>query len=308
MEQTKQRVLIVDDSLFNIQIIADILKDYCSVLTARNGVDALRIACSNPPPDLILLDIVMPDIDGYEVCRQIKANEETRDIPVIYLTGKDNEKDEEYGLSLGAIDYITKPFNPSILKARVKNHLQLKYYRDCLTQIGMADVLTGIPNRRRFDETMSVEWRRAVRSGQPLSLIMTDIDYFKNYNDTYGHLQGDACLCKVAHRLCNTLKRPGDLVGRWGGEEFACILPETDSIGAMIVAEQLRTGIIDLAIPHISSPIAPVITISLGVTTLYPKPGQDPTELIRRSDEALYRAKRAGRNQIGLANEQQNAS
>ncbi len=308
MEHPRQTVLIVDDSLFNIQIIADILKEDCAVVTARNGVDALRIASSEPHPDLILLDILMPNMDGYEVCRRIKAKEETKDIPIIYLTGMNNEQDEEYGLSLGAIDYITKPFKPSILKARVKNHLQLKYFRDCLTKMGMADGLTGIPNRRRFDETMSVEWRRATRSGQPLSLIMTDIDYFKNYNDTYGHLEGDECLRKVAIKLCKTLKRPGDLVGRWGGEEFACILPETDSIGAMIVAEQLRTGIIDLAIPHISSPIAPVITISLGVTTITPKPGQDPLELIKRSDEALYKAKRAGRNQIGLASEEQSFS
>lgn len=304
MKQPKQTVLVVDDSLFNMHIIADILKEDCIVLTARNGVDALRIACSKPLPDLILLDIVMPDMDGYEVCKRLKTIEETKDIPIIYLTGMNNEQDEEYGLSLGAIDYITKPFKPSILRARIKNHLQLKYFRDRLTQMGMADGLTGIPNRRRFDETMLVEWRRAIRSGQPLSMIMADIDYFKDYNDTYGHLQGDVCLRKVANKLCESLKRPGDLVGRWGGEEFACILPETDSIGAMIVAEQLRTGVIELAIPHISSPIAPVITISLGVTTVYPKPEQDPVEMIRRSDEALYRAKRAGRNQIGWAGEQ----
>lgn len=303
MEQLSQRqtVLVVDDSAFNIQIIADLLKDYCNVLKARNGTDALRMACSDPLPDLILLDIVMPNMDGYEVCRRIKATEETKDIPIIYLTGMNNEQDEEYGLNLGAIDYITKPFKPSILKARVKNHLQLKHYRDCLTRIGMVDGLTGIPNRRRFDETISLEWRRAMRSGQPLSLIMTDIDYFKNYNDTYGHLEGDTCLRKVANQLCRTLKRPGDLVGRWGGEEFACILPETDSVGAMIVAEQLRKGIIDLAIPHDSSPIAPVVTISLGVTTMTPDPGPDSIELIKRSDEALYKAKRAGRNRISLS-------
>lgn len=305
MEQLRQTILIVDDSSFNIQIITDILKDYGTVLTATNGADALRIACSEPHPDLILLDIVMPDMDGYEVCRRLKALEATKDIPVIYLTGMSNEQDEEYGLSLGAIDYITKPFKPSILKVRVKNHLQLKYFRDCLTTMGMVDGLTGIPNRRRFDETMLVEWRRALRSGQPLSLIMTDIDYFKNYNDTYGHLEGDACLRKVANKLCETLKRPGDLVGRWGGEEFACILPETVRTGAMFVADQLRTGIINLGIQHASSPIAPVITISLGVTTMIPRPGQDPIELIRYSDEALYKAKRAGRNQIGWAGEQQ---
>lgn len=298
--QSKQTILVVDDSPFNIQIIADILKDDCAVLTARSGKEALRIAFSEPFPDLILLDVVMPDMDGYEVCRQIKATEETRDIPIIYLTGMDNDHDEEYGLSLGAIDYITKPFKPSILKARIRNHLQLKYYRDCLTKMGMADCLTGIPNRRRFDETMLMEWRRAIRSGHPLSLIMADIDHFKNYNDTYGHLQGDVCLRKVASQLCKALKRPGDLVGRWGGEEFACILPETDSIGAMILAEQMRTSVIDLAIRHISSPISPVITISLGVTTIYPKPGQDSDELIRRSDEALYKAKKSGRNQACL--------
>jgi len=274
-------------------------------LTARNGAEAIRAACSDPPPDLILLDIVMPDMDGFEVCKRIKTIEKTKDIPIIYLTGMNNEYDEEYGLSLGAIDYITKPFKPSILRARVRNHLQLKYYRDRLARIGMIDGVTGIPNRRRFDEVISLEWRRATRSSQPLSLIMGDIDYFKNYNDTYGHLEGDACLRKVANRFCEILKRPGDLVGRWGGEEFACILPETEIGGAVTVAERIRKGIIDLAIPHLSSPIAPVVTVSLGVTTMVPKPGQDPIELIRRSDEALYKAKKAGRNRVAVFDDQQ---
>ena len=305
MEQPRQTVLAVDDSLLNLQIIVEILKEDCNILMARSGTEAIRIACSEPLPDLILLDIVMPDMDGFEVCRRIKSIEKTKDIPIIYLTGMSNEYDEEYGLSLGAIDYITKPFKPSILRARVRNHLQLKYYRDRLTRIGMIDGVTGIPNRRRFDEIMSLEWRRAIRSSQPLSLIMCDIDYFKNYNDTYGHLEGDACLRKVANKLCDLLKRPGDLVGRWGGEEFACILPETDIIGAMTVAERIRKGIIDLTIPHVSSPIAPVVTVSLGVTTMVPQAGQDPIELVRRSDEALYKAKRAGRNQIGVVSDQQ---
>lgn len=305
MEEIRQTVLAVDDSLLNLQIITDVLKEECNVLMARNGTDAIRIACSDPPPDLILLDIVMPDIDGFEVCKRIKSIEKTKDIPIIYLTGVNNEYDEEYGLRLGAIDYITKPFKPSILRARVRNHLQLKYYRDRLAKIGMIDGVTGIPNRRRFDEVMSLEWRRATRSSQPLSLIMGDIDFFKNYNDTYGHLEGDACLRKVANKMCDSLKRPGDLVGRWGGEEFACILPETDIAGALTVAERIRQGVIELAIPHISSPIASVVTISLGVSCMVPHPGQDPIELVRRSDEALYKAKRAGRNQIGVVMDQQ---
>ena len=295
------RVLVVDDSDLNIRIISDLLQEYCIVLTARNGPDALRIASSEPTPDLILLNVVMPTMDGYQVCREIKGAEKTKDIPVIFLTARNGLEDEEYGLRLGAIDYITKPFNPSILKAKVKNHLKLKHYRDSLVKSTMVDGLTGIPNRRHFDETLAIEWRRALRSGQPLSLIMADIDYFKNYNDTYGHLEGDACLRMVATQLRQSLRRPGDLVGRWGGEEFACILPETDSTGAMIVAEQLRKSIIDLAIPHASSSVAPIVTISLGATTMIPNPGTDAIELIKRSDEALYKAKRAGRNQIGFS-------
>ncbi len=302
MEELPQKftVLVVDDNALNIRIITDLLKDYGVVLAASNGLDALHMVSSEPAPDLILLDIMMPNMDGYQVCRQIKAAEETKDIPVIFLTAKNDAANEEYGLSLGAIDYITKPFNPSILKARVKNHLMLKHYRDCLAKIGMVDGLTGIPNRRRFDETMAIEWRRAMRYGHPLSLIMADIDHFKNYNDTYGHLEGDGCLRKVATRLSQTLKRPGDMVGRWGGEEFACILPETDSVGAMFVAEELRKSIIDLSIPHKSSPVAPIITISLGVASMIPTPERDPAELIKHSDEALYTAKRAGRNRISL--------
>ena len=215
----------------------------------------------------------MPDMDGFEVCRRIKSIEKTKDIPIIYLTGMSNEYDEEYGLSR-AIDYITKPFKPSILRARVRNHLQLKYYRDRLTRIGMIDGVTGIPNRRRFDEIMSLEWRRAIRSSQPLSLIMCDIDYFKNYNDTYGHLEGDACLRKVANKLCDLLKRPGDLVGRWGGEEFACILPETDIIGAMTVAERIGKNN-DLTIPHVV-PLLPRLSQSAWELPWFPKQGKTP--------------------------------
>lgn len=296
-EMERQKALVVDDSEANIQLLSEFLSPICSVFFAMNGEEAIRLA-DTLRPDIILLDVMMPGMDGYEVCRRIKANNDLKDIPIIFVTAMGSEDDEAKGLELGAIDYISKPISPAIVKARVKNHLELKRYRDLLERISLIDGLTGIPNRREFDMKLGEEWRRAIRNGELISLIMMDIDFFKNYNDHYGHLAGDDCLRKVAKALVSTMKRPGDMVARYGGEEFACILPDTDTQGALIVAEMLLNSVSDLKIPHATSTVADHITISIGFASKLPDPGTSHESLILEADTMLYNAKKHGRKRI----------
>ncbi len=296
----RQTILIVDDVKANITVLAGLIKDEWDVKIATNGESALRICSADPKPDLVLLDVMMPDIDGYEVCRKLKENSVTRDIPIIFVTAMIEDEDEERGLTLGAIDYITKPFRPAIVKARIRNHLELKSYRDHLRQISMFDGLTGIPNRRRFEEAISVEWKRCARVGSSLAVIMIDIDNFKRYNDTYGHLEGDECLRKVASGICEGLKRPADLAARWGGEEFVCLLPDTDSDAAFIIAEKIRNIIVDLDIPHQASVNSNIVTISLGVTAIIPKDGVNFADLMETADRGLYNSKNSGKNRVTI--------
>jgi diguanylate cyclase (GGDEF)-like protein len=296
-ENIKQTVLIVDDAPTNIEILSEVLDSEYEVLFAVSGEDALNIAFEETP-DLILLDIIMPQMDGYEVCSRLKADPRTRAIPVIFVTAMDQEEDETKGLALGAIDYLTKPIRPPIVRARVRNHLELKRYRDVLERMTTTDGLTGISNRRRFDESLECEWSRARRSQKPLSLIMLDIDFFKAFNDHYGHLAGDDCLRQVARGLANSVRRPADLVARYGGEEFVCLLPETDASGAAWMANQLLETMKELNLPHAHSQVADHVTLSMGVVTLIPLVGQSSSDLVRSADELLYEAKQNGRNQF----------
>lgn len=289
---------MVDDTPANIHILAQELAADYELFIATNGEDALRIAHSEEPPDLILLDIVMPGMDGYEVCKRLKDDEQTRHIPVIFLTALNDEADEQRGLSLGALDYITKPFSVPLLKARVKNHVELKKRGDLLEALSAHDPLTGIPNRRRFDQVMQTEWSRCARGSSPLSLIMIDIDYFKAYNDSLGHAAGDECLKSVARALEALLRRPGDLVARYGGEEFVTILPETDAKGAVSMAARMKETVESLGIEHPSSPLSNLVTISLGVATLTPCRHSTQEHLYDMADKMLYEAKQKGRNRI----------
>ncbi len=294
----KERILIVDDELTNIKLLGNTLKTHYQVSFATNGQAALRIAQSNSPPDLILLDIMMPDMDGYAVCRQLKSNPLTQHIPLIFITAMSEVADETRGLELGAVDYIIKPFSMAIVKARVRTHLELKRHRDMLEKLSAIDGLTGIANRRRFDEYLESEWRKALRDRSRLSLIMIDIDYFKRYNDWLGHLAGDACLKRIAHAIVNSCQRPSDLCARYGGEEFAIVLPQTDNHGAKHVATTIQSNLGSMKVAHERSPICPVVTVSIGISTLLPTPQTQPTDLVKTSDKALYEAKSRGRNQI----------
>jgi len=240
----------------------------------------------------------MPDMSGYEVCTRLKADPRTSPIPVIFVSALCESDDECQGLSVGAIDYITKPVAAPILLARVKNHLEMKKYRDILENLSMRDGLTSVPNRRHFDNYYQHEWRRALRSGEPLGMILIDIDMFKQYNDTYGHLAGDDCLKKIAQALADGLKRPADLLARYGGEEFICLLPDTELTGALAVAEQLRHNVAACNLSHASSTVSTHVTVSMGVVSLVPTAETNPDDLIRQVDILLYAAKKAGRNQI----------
>lgn len=288
-------VLIIDDVPTNIQVLAEALRQDYRVKVATNGTDALAIA-RQTLPDLILLDVMMPDLDGFEVCRQLKSDPITNGIPVVFVTAKDDLADEERGLNLGAVDYITKPFHLPIVRARVRNHVRLKQKADLLERLAHVDSLTNIANRRRFDQALDVEHRRCQRTEQPISLLLIDIDYFKHYNDHFGHGLGDRCLAQVAEALTTLAGRAADLVARYGGEEFAVILPQTESEGAMLTAERLRQGILELAIPHAPSAGQPFITISVGIATTIPTIDRPASQLIEDADKKLYEAKAAGRN------------
>ncbi|MBF0476644.1 MAG: diguanylate cyclase [Deltaproteobacteria bacterium] len=294
----KQSVLIVDDEPVNARILVELLCPNYAVRVAVNGVGALRVARSEIPPDLILLDIVMPGMDGYEVCRELKADPFTQDIPVIFITAKDSEQDQIKGFDIGAVDYITKPFSPVVVEARVKTHVELKIKSELLKNLSFSDGLTGIANRRRFDEYMAYAWNFSARESLPLSLIMIDIDHFKLFNDNYGHLAGDACLVQVSQTLTNSIKRKTDMAARYGGEEFGCILPHTSSDGALALANNLSDNLQSLSIPHVRSGTCGWVTISQGVATVVPSKNTRPDTLIKVADEALYQAKSEGRNRI----------
>ena len=296
--EAQASILVVDDSPENLQVMAAVLKEHYKVRVAINGERALALATAPEPPDLILLDVMMPGMDGYEVCSRLKSNPATAGIPVLFVSSCDEEEDEARGLSVGAIDYIIKPIRPSIVQARVRNHIELKRSRDLLQRLTTQDHLTGISNRRRFDDYLEMEWRRAAREHAPISLISMDIDHFKAYNDHYGHPGGDQCLIQVAKALAAGVTRPTDLVGRCGGEEFASVLPGTDSAGAINLAEQMRTGVLAQGLEHAHSATHNHVTISLGVATLLPQADESPQALVDLADAALYEAKSAGRNRF----------
>jgi diguanylate cyclase (GGDEF)-like protein len=298
MSVDKHRILIVDDAATNIEILNEVLGAEYDSLFAMDGATALRLAVEQEP-DLILLDVVMPGLDGHEVCMRLKAEPRTKGIPVIFISGLSDESDEAKGLEIGAIDYITKPFSPPIVRARVRNHLQLKRYQDMLERLSVLDGLTGIANRRRFDEALDHEWLRSRRQSTTLSLIIIDVDCFKAFNDNYGHAAGDECLKQVANVLADGVRRPGDLVARYGGEEFVVIMPETDAAGAIVIAEKLRRGVVSQALPHAFSAAGEVVSVSIGGATIVPaRHNQGPEELVKLADARLYEAKHAGRNRV----------
>ncbi|SOE66290.1 response regulator receiver modulated diguanylate cyclase [Burkholderia sp. D7] len=293
----RPKILIADDQPTNIRVLYELFRDQCDVFMATSGAQTIQI-CRAELPDLILLDVVMDDIDGHEVCRRLKADSLTGAIPIIFVTSQNQEADEVIALGLGAVDFITKPINPVIVRARVRTHLTLKLQGDLLRASALLDGLTGVANRRKFDEDVQTDWRQCLRETAPLSLILIDIDYFKLYNDRYGHQAGDNCLKLVARALFEALRRPYDKLARYGGEEFACLLPKTELAGASAMAERMQTRVSELNVEHLGSDVDQVVTISLGVASMVPTPSVTPELLLKAADQQLYEAKRTGRARV----------
>jgi len=321
----KDYVLVVDDTPPNLHLLITMLtrKGY----DARGEADGelALVSIDKDLPDLVLLDINMPNIDGFEVCRRLKASDRTREIPVIFISARDEVLDKVQAFSVGAVDYITKPFQIAEVLARVDNQITLRKLQKQLQEqnellkkeishrilaeamlqeanvqlerLVNLDGLTKLANRRCFDEYLEQEWQRLAREQQSLALIMCDIDFFKNYNDSYGHIVGDDCLKKVSALIQQSVRRPADLAARYGGEEFVVVLPNTDVEGAMAVAEIIRQKLRELAILHQDSAVSQYVTLSMGVTSLIPKLDSNPSVLLTAADYALYRAKELGRNQ-----------
>ena len=286
-----QRLLIVDDQSANIRVMAEALQGSYELYFATSGAKALEIV-ANHDIELVLLDVVMPEMNGFEVCRRIKSDERTMSIPIIFVTAREEAADEERGFDAGGVDYITKPINPSIVRARVRTHLELKRARDLLERLASIDGLTGIANRRQFDAFVDQEWRRATRTNSWFSLALIDVDEFKKYNDTYGHARGDECLRSIARAMLSVARRPSDLVARYGGEEFALVLPDTDSVAMPLVIGSLLDSVRALGIESCGG----IVTISAGAVTTIPARESTPSSVIEAADRLLYEAKRGGRN------------
>ncbi len=298
--RARPKILVADDTPSNIALLNLVLGKEHELLCAADGDEAVAVALAEQP-DLILLDALMPGVDGFEACARLKADPQTADIPIIFITSLEEETDEARALQLGAVDFISKPISPVAVQARVRNCLDLKRQRDLLGRLSYTDGLTGIANRRRFDAVLDQEWRRAVRTQAPLSLIFLDVDHFKRFNDGAGHVAGDECLKQIAACAAGALLRPADLVARYGGEEFAAVLPVTESDGAREVAGRMQRALAAQAIPHPDPVAGPIVTVSIGIATAAPSPAGTPESLVQAADAALYRAKQQGRNRIVTA-------
>ena len=296
MNENKRSILIVEDNYTNIEALSEILADEYELHIAKDGPDAIETA-TELLPDIILLDIVMQEMDGYEVLAILKKSNRTQKIPVIIITGLSNTDDERKGLMLGAADYITKPFSPAIVELRVKNQIKILEQLHTIEQLSMIDQLTGLPNRRSCDLRFNEEWDRAKREDSTISMLMIDIDRFKNYNDTYGHQQGDIALQEFATTVRHDLHRTIDFVGRWGGEEFMVLLSKTGVKGANEVAERIRKHIEEMEIPSLNE-AASKITVSIGINTSKVDSADTSHDFFSGADKALYAAKISGRNRV----------
>jgi len=297
MENTASNtILLVDDETVNLMFLTNILSPEYTVYIAQDGQSAIRKA-EEVSPDIILLDIIMPGMNGYEVLSVLRDKHETRDIPVIFITGLNSSKDEEKGLESDAVDYISKPFSVGIVKLRVRNQIRIINQMREINRLSVTDLLTGISNRRGFEHQMRREWGRAIREKLPISILMIDVDHFKVFNDTYGHQQGDAVLQEVAIAISRCVTRTTDFAARWGGEEFIVMLPNTEIKGALIVAENIRENIEQIPV-YLPDGTTAQVTVSIGVGTTTPEPGDMNEKLISEADKALYTAKESGRNNV----------
>lgn len=297
------KILVIDDSLVQSGFLRSILADNYEVTscnTAQAGMDAAKEGGYS----LILLDVVMPGMDGFALLQELKNMEVTRYVPVILITSLSDAHYEEKGLLLGAVDYVTKPFNPTIIKARVNTHIQLYRYQMRFKAQAMVDELTGVANRRRYEQESVLRWEEAIRFQLSFSICMFDIDKFKLYNDTFGHPEGDKALAAVAQKASSHFQRATDLFARYGGEEFVAMFLGSQAKMAFEFMKVVRQSVEDLHIPH-NSPVSPWVTVSVGGATLKPQPGDKLEDCLKRADNMLYDAKRLGRNKVVWSNEKQ---
>lgn len=323
------KILIVDDCLDNLELLSTILIIHGYEIERTNRGNLVVEAAKVKSPDLILMDITMPEMDGFQVCQRLKAEPDTQDIPIIFISALKETNSKIKAFEYGGNDYITKPFQVEEVIARVSNQLQINRLKlelkaknarleqellkrqsieqellnlnQQLSKLAALDGLTQIANRRVFDECLTREWQRGQREKATLSLILCDVDYFKLYNDSFGHQAGDLCLKKVAQAILNTVNRPADLVARYGGEEFAIILPQTPAKNALQVAETIRLQVKQLYLSHPESLVGDYISLSLGVTCIVPQAKYTKKQLLIAADKALYQAKKQGRDRAILA-------
>lgn len=306
------KTLVIEDSKTSLKhLCSHLQKIGITPIPAGSGATGVDLFLKERP-DLILLDIIMPDIDGYEVAHQIRQLEHPGEwTPIIFLSALTKDEDIERGITAGGDDYLLKPISEIVLAAKIRAMQRIVMMRQTLLEVtkkldaanqelkrlSSLDGLTGIPNRRHFDDVLAREWQRAMRQGEEISILMCDIDYFKLFNDTYGHPSGDECLRQVARTLASAMDRGGDLLARYGGEEFIAVLPCTPLIGARHVAAQMRQAIIGLTMPHAGSPFGHV-TASFGIASAVAMPETDPQQIVGAADRALYKAKNSGRNRV----------
>lgn len=306
------KILIVEDARATLLVISKYIRNFGGQpIPVSTGEQAIS-AFAQEQPDLVLLDVMLPDIDGFEVARQIRAQEKPDAwTPIIFLSARDSDQDIERGISAGGDDYLCKPISEAVLSAKIRAMQRIIQMRTSLVvlareldsanqelkRLSASDGLTGIANRRFFDDYLSREWRRARRDNASIALLMCDVDYFKAYNDTYGHQAGDDCLRQITQTMTQMMERASDVVARYGGEEFAIILPNTPLEGAAIVGEKIRLAIEALSMPHAGSPQA-FVSLSVGVAALIPTHQGILQTLIQSADRALYRAKSMGRNEV----------
>ena len=300
----RQSLLLVDDDAASVQVLARMLRGLGELRFALSGADALRLAHESPP-DLVLIDAEMPGLSGLEVCAALHADPVLADVPVIIITAHTEVAAEVAGFAAGAADFIRKPPVAEVVVARVRTQLRLKALGDALRASALTDGMTGLANRRRFDQDLRIECERARRGGDSLALLLVDVDHFKRYNDHYGHVSGDACLREVGMAIRGAIRRPADLASRYGGEEFAVLLPQTDAAGALAMAQRIVDAIASMALPHAAAPQG---TVSVSVGWAAARPGEDPgvtagcgEALVEAADRRLYAAKAAGRGRVGDA-------
>lgn len=318
------RILVVDDSKpFQIAMQAILASSgYHDVTLASSAFEAIATVQNQNNDeqfDLILMDVVMPNMNGIDAVKTLKTMEQLEDVPILMVSAQDEEENVERAFEAGATDFINKPIKRIELRARIRAALRLreemrrrKEHQEQLAMLNASleaanrqllklsntDGLTGIPNRRYFDQALQTEWQRAQRSRGNLSCVMADIDFFKAYNDYYGHLEGDSCLRQVADVIAKSLRRPADHAARYGGEEFVALLPDTDETGALEVAGNIQRRLEELGIPHLKSSVKSTVTVSMGIATVVPGKQYNPASLVDAADQALYQAKNSGRNRI----------